>query len=119
MLHAAVLRSPQAHARIRRVDAKEARGLDGVIGAWAGEDVESRIAPFPESFEIHPVRWLAEVKPVLQGPRPKALAQEKVHYVGEPVAIIVAEDRATAEDGLEKVAVEYEECRWSSIPRRL
>jgi len=48
------------------------------------------------------------VKPVLQGPRPTALAQEKVHYVGEPVAIIVAEDRPKAEDAIDAIVVEYE-----------
>ena len=88
MLHAALLRSMHAHARIRAVDVKEALRLDGVVGVWTGREIEGRISPFPESFEIHPARWLEGVKPVLQGPRPTALAQEKVHYVGEPVAII-------------------------------
>ena len=94
MLHAAFVRSIHAHARIREVDVQEARGLDGVIGVWTGREIKGRISPFPESFEIHPARWLEGVKPVLQGPRPTALAQGKVHYVGEPVAIVVAEDRA-------------------------
>jgi carbon-monoxide dehydrogenase large subunit len=109
MLHAAVLRSIHAHARIRHVDAKEALGLDGVAGVWTGRDIADRIAPFPESFEIHPARWLDGVKPVLQGPRPTALAQGKVHYVGEPVAIVVAADRAGAEDAVDQIAVEYEQ----------
>jgi carbon-monoxide dehydrogenase large subunit len=108
MLHVALLRSMQAHARIRSVDVKEALGLDGVIGAWTGQDIAGRISAFPESFEIHPVRWLEGVKPVLQGPRPTALAQGKVHYVGEPVAIVVAEDRARAEDAVDAIGVEYE-----------
>ena len=108
MLHAALLRSMHAHARIRAVDVKEALRLDGVVGVWTGREIEGRISPFPESFEIHPARWLGGVKPVLQGPRPTALAQEKVHYVGEPVAIIVAEDRPKAEDAIEAIVVEYE-----------
>ena len=108
MLHAALLRSMHAHARIRAVDVKEALRLDGVVGVWTGREIEGRISPFPESFEIHPARWLEGVKPVLQGPRPTALAQEKVHYVGEPVAIIVAEDRPKAEDAIEAIVVEYE-----------
>src|SRR5918996_4624194 len=70
MLHAALLRSMHAHARIRSVDVKEALGLDGVIGVWTGQDIARRIAAFPESFEIHPVRWFEGVKPVLRGPRP-------------------------------------------------
>jgi aerobic carbon-monoxide dehydrogenase large subunit len=109
MLHAALVRSIHAHARIRDIDIKEALGLDGVVGVWSGREIEDRISPFPESFEIHPARWLEEVKPVLQGPRPTALAQGKVHYVGEAVAIVVAEDRARAEDAVDAVVVEYEE----------
>ena len=109
MLHAAVLRSIHAHARIRTVDVKEALGLDGVVGVWTGREIEGRISPFPESFEIHPTRWLEGVKPVLQGPQATALTLEKVHYVGEPVAIVLAEDRAKAEDAVDAVVVEYEE----------
>src|ERR671918_2041823 len=108
MVHAALLRSLHAHARIRSVHAQEALSL-GVMGIWTGRDIESRIFPFPESFEIHPAAWLEGVKPVLQGPRPTALAQGKVHYVGEPVAIVVAEDRHKAEDAVDTIEVEYEE----------
>jgi carbon-monoxide dehydrogenase large subunit len=109
MLHAALLRSMHAHARIHGVDVKEALRLDGVVGVWTGREIEGRISAFPESFEIHPARWLEGVKPVLQGARPTALAQGKVHYVGEPVAIVVAEDRANAEDAVDAVLVDYEE----------
>jgi carbon-monoxide dehydrogenase large subunit len=109
MLHAALVRSIHAHARIRGVDFSDALRMDGVVGVWTGRNIEGRIFPFPESFEIHPARWLEGVKPVLQGPRPTALAQKKVHYVGEPVAIVVAEDRAKAEDAVDAVVVEYEE----------
>jgi aerobic carbon-monoxide dehydrogenase large subunit len=109
MLQAAVLRSVQAHARISAIDVKEALALDGVVGVWTGREIEGVISPFPESFEIHPARWLEGVKPLLQGPRPTALAQAKVHYVGEPVAIVLAEDRAKAEDAVDAVVVEYEE----------
>ena len=56
MLHAAFLRSMHAHARIRAVDVKEALRLDGVVGVWTGREIEGRISPFPESFEIHPAR---------------------------------------------------------------
>jgi carbon-monoxide dehydrogenase large subunit len=109
MLHAAVLRSMHAHARILAIDATEALRLDGVVGVWTGREIEARISPFPESFEIHPLPWLEGVKPVLQGPRPTVLAQRKVHYVGEPVAIVVAEDRHRAEDAVDAIGVDYEE----------
>ena len=108
MLHAAVVRSTHAHALIRSIDVNQALRLDGVAGVWTGADIKDRIALFPESFEIHPRPWLEGVKPILQGPRPAALAQSKVHYVGEPVAIVVAEDRHRAEDAVDEILVEYE-----------
>ena len=109
MLHAAVLRSTHAHAWIRGVDVTEALRLDGVAGVWTGHEIEGRVSCFPESFEIHPTRWLEGVKPVLKGPRPAALALGKVHYVGEPVAIVVAESRHRAEDALDVIRVDYDE----------
>ncbi len=109
MLHAAFLRSIHAHARILAVDAKEALSLDGVVGVWSSREIAGRISRFPESFEIHPMPWLEGVKPLLQGPRPAALAQGKVHYVGEPLAVVVAEDRHQAEDAVDAIGVEYEE----------
>ena len=109
MFHAALLRSAHAHARIRSVDVTQALRLDGVIGVWSGRDIEGRISPFPESFEIHPITWLEGVKPVLRAPRPTVLATGKVHYVGEPVAIVLAEDRHKAEDAVDAIAVEYEQ----------
>jgi carbon-monoxide dehydrogenase large subunit len=108
MLHAALARSMHAHAHIRSIDTEQALRLDGVAGVWTGGDIKDRIALFPESFEIHPRPWLEGVKPILQGPRPAALAQRKVHYVGEPVAIVVAEDRHRAEDAVDAIVVEYE-----------
>ncbi|HXG49995.1 MAG TPA: xanthine dehydrogenase family protein molybdopterin-binding subunit [candidate division Zixibacteria bacterium] len=107
MAHAALARSLHAHARIR-VDASEARSLEGVLGVWTGAEIAGRIAPFPESFEIHPAAWLEGVKPLLRGPRPEALAREKVHYVGEPLAVVVAEDRHLAEDAADLIRVDYD-----------
>ena len=107
MLHTAVVRSTHAHALIRSIDVKQALRLDGVAGVWTGGDIKDRIALFPESFEIHPRAWLEGVKPILQGPRPAALAQGKVHYVGEPVAIVVATDRYLAEDAADLIEVQY------------
>src|ERR1041384_1905500 len=72
MLHAALVRSTHAHAKIHNIDKAEALTLEGAIGVWTGADIEGRIGRFPESFEIHPARWLEGVKPVLKGPRPWA-----------------------------------------------
>src|SRR5499425_345018 len=109
MLHAALVRSVYAHAQIRHIHARGARGLGGVAGVWTGRDIDGRIALFPESFEIHPRPWLEGVKPILKGPRPAALAQGKVHYVGEPVAIVVADSRHLAEDAADEIIVGYEQ----------
>jgi len=65
MLHAALVRSIYAHARIRGIDANHALRLDGVAGVWTGSDIKDRVALFPESFEIHPRPWLEGVKPIL------------------------------------------------------
>ena len=109
MLHAAVLRSPHAHARIRGIDASAALSMPGVVRVLTGADVRDAVAPFPPSFEFHPPPWLNAIKPVLKGPRARVLALDKVRYVGEPVAMVVAEDRYRAEDALDGIAVEYEE----------
>ena len=109
MLHAAVLRSPHAHARIRSIDASGAVAMAGVVRVLTGEDIREAIEPFPSSFEFHPRPWLEAIKPVLKGPRARVLALGKVRYVGEPVAMVVAEDRYLAEDALDGIAVDYEE----------
>lgn len=109
MLQAAVLRSAHAHARIRALDTTQASQMPGVALILTGKDTAGHIAPFPGSFEIHPPAWLAAVKPVLKGPRPAVLTQKKVHYVGEPIAVVVAADRYLAEDALDAIRVDYEE----------
>ncbi len=109
MLHAAVLRSPHAHAKIRGIDTSAALAMPGVVRVLAGEDIRDAIEPFPSSFEYHPAPWLEAIKPVLKGPRARVLAVDRVRYVGEPVAMVVAEDRYRAEDALDGIAVDYEE----------
>ena len=95
----AVLRSPHAHARIRAVDLAAARALPGVIDAFSAADLGSdlpliplRLAPF-KGFE----RFLQ-----------RPIAVDKVRYVGEPVAVIVADDRYIAEDALDLVEIDFE-----------
>ncbi len=92
--HAAVLRSPYAHARIVRLDATAAERLPGVVGVLTGIDVVELSRPFPVGLD----------SPVPQ----YATAHETVRYVGEPVAVVVARDRYLAEDALEAIEVEYE-----------
>ena len=93
-LHAHIVRSQHAHARITRIDAAAALRTDGVHSVITGEDVRKLTDPF-----------LVAVK----APIPQfALAVERVRYVGEPVAVVLAKDRYRAEDAGEKLEIEYE-----------
>jgi 2-furoyl-CoA dehydrogenase large subunit len=99
MLHACILRSPYAHARMLSVDAETAAGLPGVTGVVTPADVQRLTRPFK------PGRYAAG----LRVPIPEyGCAVEKVRYVGEPVAIVAANTRARAEDALELIEVDYE-----------
>ncbi len=97
MAFAAILRSPYAHAKIKRIDTSKAEKFPGVICVMTGEEVASKTDPF---LQISP----APANKV----RDYCLANGKVHFVGEPVAAVVAETRALAEDALELIEVEYE-----------
>jgi carbon-monoxide dehydrogenase large subunit len=94
-LFAAFVRSPYAHARIVEVDMSKALELKGVVYAVSGRQVAKPL-----------VYWMD--KPGMRRPARYSLAKEKVRYVGEPVAAVVAETRAIAEDALELISVEYE-----------
>jgi 2-furoyl-CoA dehydrogenase large subunit len=99
MLHAFVVRSPYAHARIVSTDASRAARLPGVSGVLTPEDVMSMSRPFK------PGRYAAG----LRVPIPEyACAVGKTRYVGEPVAMVAADTKPRAEDALELMEVEYE-----------
>jgi len=91
--HAAIVRSQLAHARVR-VDAAPALELPGVLGVLTGADVAAMSRPFPAGIDS-PVPFYAA-------------AVETARYVGEPLAVVVARDRYTAEDAAEHVTVEYD-----------
>ena len=93
--HAAVLRSPHAHAEIVSLDAAAALSMPEVVTVLTGEDIVAWSRPF-----------IAGVK---QPMRHYALAVDRVRYTGEPVAVVVARDRYGAEDALERIEVEYRE----------
>jgi carbon-monoxide dehydrogenase large subunit len=96
-LHAAFARSPHAHARLLEVDTGAAASAPGVAAILTGADLED-VRPLPAgSIEDGVVADTGH--PVL--------ARASVRYVGEPVALVVAESRATAEDAAELVEVEY------------
>jgi carbon-monoxide dehydrogenase large subunit len=101
MAYAAFVRSPFPHARIRGIDASAARNLPGVVGVLTFADL-------PESLRERRLPLFVP-SPALTQPRmPHALAKDEVCYVGEPVAIVVAESRYLAEDALGLVEVDYE-----------
>jgi carbon-monoxide dehydrogenase large subunit len=98
LLHGAVLRSPHAHARLGAVRAERARALPGVVAVVTAADLEG-IGRIPVRLGPRP-----SIVACLQPP----LAREKVRYVGEPVAFVVAESRYVAEDALDLIDVDYE-----------
>jgi carbon-monoxide dehydrogenase large subunit len=100
MAYAAILRSPHAHARIRRIDTSRAAALPGVIRIYTGRDLEGKVAPVPTAW-IPPDSGL-------KAPAHPALAIDTVRYVGDGVALVVAEDRYTARDALDLIEVDYE-----------
>ncbi len=97
MLHAVIVRSPHAHATIRAVDDSAARAAAGVVTVVTAADLGD-VKPIP--IRLGPKASLA---PFLQPP----LARARVRYVGEPVAVVVAENRYLAEDAAEAVSVDY------------
>src|SRR5262245_47633986 len=98
MLHAAVLRSPHAHARLGAVRAKAALALSGVVAVVTADDLGA-IGRIPTRLGHR----IGSVE-CLQFP----LARETVRYVGEPVAVLIAERRYIAEDALDLMEVDYE-----------
>src|SRR5581483_8414881 len=93
-LHAVFVRSPVAHALVRSVDADEARAMPGVVGVFATGDLGGlRMPPVEDSPEVF-------ARPLL--------AIDRVRFVGEPVAVVVAQTRAQAMDAADAVAVDYE-----------
>lgn len=98
MLFAAIVRSPHAHARVLRIDARDAAHADGFVRCITAEDI-GPMMPIPVRIGADP-----SFAPHLQRP----LASEVVRYVGEPVAVVLAETRQGAEDAADLVSVDYE-----------
>ncbi|MEQ9501507.1 MAG: xanthine dehydrogenase family protein molybdopterin-binding subunit [Deltaproteobacteria bacterium] len=93
MLHAKILRSPHAHARILRIDTSKAEALPGVKGVVVGAEMPTRYGIIP---------WT---------PDEQALAADKARYVGDGVAAVAALDEDTANEALKLIEVEYEVLR--------
>ncbi|MCA3116844.1 MAG: xanthine dehydrogenase family protein molybdopterin-binding subunit [Rhodocyclaceae bacterium] len=102
LLHAAFLRSPVAHGTIVKLDLAPALRMEGVVAAYDGE----ALAP-----HCQPVRGLLAHLPDMQAALQWPLARDRVRWVGEPVALVIAESRALAEDAAQAIAFE-----WTELP---
>ena len=99
MVHAAVLRSTRAHARLAAIDATAALALPGVVGVLTAADMPG--------LKTIPMR--TGIMEGLKRSQQTPIATDRVRYVGDPVAVVVAQDRYVAEDALELVEVVYED----------
>src|SRR4051794_6632769 len=100
--YAYFLRSPHAHAAIRSIDAVKAKTLPGVVEIFTGADLTG--------VNGLPCGWLitgTDGKPMNEPPHP-VLAQGKVRYVGDAVALVIAESIAEAKDAAEQIVVDYD-----------
>ena len=99
-LHLGVLRSPYAHARIRSIDLAAARAMPGVVAAYSGADLASLWAgPMPSAWAV--------TADMLNPPH-YPITADKARYVGDGVAVVLANSNAEARDALEAITVDYE-----------
>ncbi len=103
MLHAAFLRSDHAHGRLRAVDVSAARGRPGVVAVFTADDLGDYWRPAPLLVPPPPVPGMV-FNQCTQVP----LARDKVRHVGEPIAMVVAENRYVAEDALADIVVDID-----------
>ncbi len=103
MLHAAFLRSDLAHAKITSIDVSEARKRPGVVAVYTAEDLGVYWQPGPLLVPPPPIKDIV-FNECTQVP----LAKDKVRHCGEPLAVVVAENRYIAEDALDDIVVEME-----------
>ncbi|MCI0787957.1 MAG: molybdopterin-dependent oxidoreductase [Chloroflexi bacterium] len=100
MVHAAMLRSPHAHAKINGIDTAAAAEAPGVLAVYTGADTDGVLNPIP-------CAWLPPDCDIKAVDHP-AIAKDVVRYQGDAVAVVVAENRYQAEDALELIKVDYE-----------
>ncbi|WMT76470.1 xanthine dehydrogenase family protein molybdopterin-binding subunit [Bradyrhizobium sp. Ash2021] len=102
--YAVVLRSPHAHARVLGLDTAAAKAAPGVLAVYSGSDYEADGLGMPKATMP---RKRPDGSPMFAPQRP-ALVVDRVRYVGDPVALIVAETLAQAKDAAELIGVDYE-----------
>lgn len=100
--HAVIVRSMHAHARVTRIDKKPALKVPGVLAVFTGEDLGDDLGTMKMTLK----RKRPDGSPMF-APAHQALARERARYVGDPVAMVVAETLAQAEDAAERLAIDY------------
>ncbi|MEM2237420.1 MAG: hypothetical protein QXR26_07930 [Candidatus Caldarchaeum sp.] len=100
MVYAYFIRSPYAHAKVKNIDVSKARSVRGVLDVVIGGDIKYYVGPVPCAWQIPGSN--------LKIPRYMPLAVDKVRFVGDPVAVVVAESYEAALDAAELVNVGYE-----------
>jgi carbon-monoxide dehydrogenase large subunit len=103
MVHAAFRRSPVSHGRLLSIDVSAARALPGVVAVYTGEDIRAGVNPIIAGHVVGIDRM-----PGLQSPPFWPMAVDKVRFVGDPLALVLAESRYIAEDACELILEEYE-----------
>ncbi len=99
LLHAAILRSPHAHAKIKSIDTSKAAKHPGVVAVYTGKDFAD-VNPMPCAWQAGKVKNNVNT--------PRVLEIDRVTFTGAGIAVVVAEDRYTAQDALELIHVDYE-----------
>jgi aerobic carbon-monoxide dehydrogenase large subunit len=108
MLHAVLVRSPVAHARIRSVGLSRAAAAPGVVYVLSGIELAQLLPTVPDHQVSLPSKWRNTVKHHILNPQQALLAGDKVRHVGEAFAVVVAESRYTAEDAAALVEADFE-----------
>jgi carbon-monoxide dehydrogenase large subunit len=108
MVHVAFARSQVPHARIAGVDLARARAAPGVVFALDGKEARAHLEPISGMQVVAPKGWRDRVDHKFNIPAQPVMAHDKVRYVGEPYALVVAADRYLAEDAAELIEARLE-----------
>ncbi len=100
MVYAAYLRSPYAHAKIKKINIEKAKALKGVLAVVTGKDLKDKVKPIPCAWQIPNAD--------LKIPDYQSIAMDTVRYTGDIVAAVVATDRYVAADAVDLIEADYE-----------
>ena len=99
MAYAAILHSPYAHAKIKKIDTKKAKAMKGVLGVYTGQDlIDGGTGSLPSGWN----------NADQQNPTHYAITADKARHVGDNIAVVVAESPAEAQDAVNAIEVDYD-----------